>query len=411
MKYYKIHEKVCFSNEKIEYPEISKEAFEKEEGTIYFIYKKPLKKSREGFILSTHEQIFTHNTIDELFIEGQSVEVSDYIQQKIEKREVIALNYPLIQKLEEISMDKEKYSLTILGLGDVGSTLLIGLRLLGKDVVDEIRIFDLNEDKVKRWVLEANQIVYPEDFSLPEVKGCTMEELFDTDVFIFTASKFIPKVGEDAKDVRMVQFEENAKIVRYYAKMAREKNFKGIFAVVSDPVDLLCNVVYEQSNKNEKDEFDAKGLLPNQVRGFGLGVMNARANYYSDVYSQSGRVYGPHGKDLIVANSIEAYDSEKSLVLTKKVVEANLKVREVGYKPYIAPAMSSGAISILETIRGRWNYSTVFIDGVYWGVKNKYVNGLVEIETSMLPEKLKTRIKESYERLFTIYEQNKNISF
>jgi malate/lactate dehydrogenase len=33
----------------------------------------------------------------------------------------------------------------------------------------------------------------------------------------------------------------NARIINLYAQIAREKGFKGIFAVVSDPVDLLCN--------------------------------------------------------------------------------------------------------------------------------------------------------------------------
>jgi hypothetical protein len=303
-----------------------------------------------------------------------------------------------------------KKTVTILGLGDVGGTLLLGLRLLGKDVIDEIRLFDLNENKVKRYILEMNQIVYPNDSDLPKVVSTRMEDLFDTDVFIFTASKFVPKVGNEGKDVRMVQYKANKEIVKIYAKMARKKNYKGLFAVVSDPVDLLCNVVFYESNKNDENVLDFKGLLPNQVRGFGLGVMNGRANYYSEIrglnYQKEGRVFGPHGKGLIVANSLKNYSEKESITLTEDVITANLKVRDTGFKPYIAPALSSGALSILETLRGNYNYSTVFIDGIYWGIRNRLINGSVGIERKVINHQLMMRIKASYDELRCQYEKN-----
>ena len=58
-------------------------------------------------------------------------------------------------------------------------------------------------------------------------------------------------------------------------RMARENHFQGLFCVVSDPVDPLCRAVLLESNKNEAGELDGQGLFPHQVRGFGLGVMNA----------------------------------------------------------------------------------------------------------------------------------------
>ncbi len=192
--------------------------------------------------------------------------------------------------------------------------------------------------------------------------------------------------------------------------MARDFNFKGIFAVVSDPVDLLCNEVYYSSNRNKDGIFDNKGLLPNQVRGFGLGVMNGRANYYSKKmgidYEETGRVFGPHGEGLIVADNILNYNSVNSNILTKKVIEANLRVRDTGFKPYIAPALSSGALSIIETLKGNFNYSTVFIDGIYWGVRNKFINGAIEIERLEISDKLINKIEKSYNGLRKTYEEN-----
>lgn len=69
--------------------------------------------------------------------------------------------------------------------------------------------------------------------------------------------------------------------------MARDKDFKGVFAVVSDPVDLLCKAVYDISNKNDMGAFDYDGLLPEQIEGFGLGVMYARAKYFAGMEKTS----------------------------------------------------------------------------------------------------------------------------
>ena len=81
------------------------------------------------------------------------------------------------------------------------------------------------------------------------------EDLFKCDVFVFVASKGIPPVGSGVKDVRMYQFENNSKIVSQYARQARKEQFKGLFAVVSDPVDPLAKAAYLASNTDEKREF------------------------------------------------------------------------------------------------------------------------------------------------------------
>ena len=75
--------------------------------------------------------------------------------------------------------------------------------------------------------MTKNQIAYPWDYdAMPEVEAVKPEHLFDCDVFVFVASKGIPPVGSGVKDVRMYQFENNAKIMAHYAKMARESRFK-----------------------------------------------------------------------------------------------------------------------------------------------------------------------------------------
>lgn len=303
-----------------------------------------------------------------------------------------------------------KKRVNILAIGDVGSTLLTGLKLLGGDVISSIGICDLSDQITARWEFEMGQVSLPWQYdAFPEVEVISPEKLFDCDMFVFVASKGIPPVGSQVKDVRMYQFENNAKIVAHYARMAREKQFKGLWCAVSDPVDPLAKTAYLESNRDENGNFDGKGLRPEQIQGFGLGVMNARAAYFAKrnpklaSFLAEGRSFGPHGTGLWIANSIDHYDEELSRELTQLTVTANLKMREIGFKPYVAPALSSGALSLLLTLRGEWHCGSVFLDGVYMGVKNRYTPAGVETELlPRIPDSLFGHIQEAAEHLKTI---------
>ncbi len=196
--------------------------------------------------------------------------------------------------MKEIMKKKKPFTLSILGLGDVGGTLLMGLRLLGRDILKEIKIFDLDEKKRRRYYLEINEI--SDGTNLPPIKEAGIEEIFDTDVLVFTVSVFIPPVGTALKDVRLVQFEKNRKILLDYARKAEESGFTGYYFIVSDPVDLLCMNLMDEGN-----------IPSHRVRGFGLGVMEARARFIAkekEVFSEDLRTFGPHGQGLVVINSL-----------------------------------------------------------------------------------------------------------
>ena len=340
------------------------------------------------------------------------VQADERIARAIEDGRVTAVNIsrPGWEETLRWSPKSGKKRVNILAIGDVGSTLLTGLKLLGGDVISSIGICDLSDQITARWEFEMGQINLPWDYNVfPEVEVIPPERLFDCDLFVFVASKGIPPVGSQVKDVRMAQFEANAGIVKHYAKMAREKQFGGLWCAVSDPVDPLAKTAYLESNKDENGVWDGQGLLPEQVQGFGLGVMNARAAYFARrdprlaSFLTEGRSYGPHGTGLFIANSIQNYDEEISQELTQLTVTANLKMREIGFKPYVAPALSSGALSLLLTLRGEWHCGSVFLDGVYMGVKNRCTPAGVETELlPRIPDPLFGHIREAAEHLKTI---------
>ena len=311
--------------------------------------------------------------------------------------------------LEFVVPKPGKKRVHLLAVGDVGGTLLTALKLLGGDVISGLGICDLNENTIARWTAEMGQIAWPWDYgALPEVEAVPPERLFDCDVFIFAATKAVPPVGSGVRDVRMAQLEANRPLAESFARQAREADFRGLFAVLSDPVDPLCRVVWRASNLGPDGEPDYLGLLPEQVQGFGLGVMNARAAYFAKrdprfaSFLTEGRSFGPHGRGLVIANSVERYDDALSQELTQLTLEANLRIRDLGFKPYVAPAVSSGAMQLLLTLRGRWHCSSAPLGGVWFGCKNRFTPWGLELETLELPDALFARLRETERALHEI---------
>ena len=413
--YYKIGEHYCFSKagdlpfEKIGEPE-------PKESMTWLFQREPLS-CRASFLVNDPALLGAEQEdvswLDENRMKSLPgiPELPGWIAKLIKAGKVRAVNasHPRFQEILDYVPKTGKRRVHVLAIGDVGSMLLTGLHLLGGDVISSIWICDISDQVTARWEFEENQIAYPWNYdALPEIDVVSPENLFDCDVFVFVASKGIPPVGSGVKDVRMYQFENNSKIIGQYARMARDHQYKGLFCAVSDPVDPLAKAALLESNKNEAGEFDYMGLLPEQIQGFGLGVMNARAAYYAkrdprfQQFLTEGRSFGPHGQDLVIADSIENYDDGLSKELTELTVTANLKMRAIGYKPFVAPAFSSGALSILLALRGEWHCGSVYLGGVYMGVKNRYSECGLETEILPLPGALYDRIAFAAENLAKI---------
>lgn len=306
--------------------------------------------------------------------------------------------------LNQLKKPVGKQQLNIFGMGDVGSTILSGLFLLGGDLIHTIGIWDLNPMQIERLETEYGQIArpdYPSGF--PKVTGLKKEDFFRGDIVVFCASAGVPPVGHTGEDVRMMQWNKNRVLIADWVKQGIKSGFQGLIAVVSDPVDLLCKEAF----------LTARSIDPawpaDRIRGYGLGVMHGRGCYYARMddefasYEKDGRAFGPHGKGLVLANSIKQYDDTKSRALTQKAAEANLEARGKGYKPFIAPALASGVLSILATLTGDWHYSAVYIGdgerGAYFGLRNRLTEKGTELELLDLPEELFQRIRQSYNEL------------
>lgn len=293
--------------------------------------------------------------------------------------------------------------INVAGLGDVGGTLLTGLVLLDGPV-GTLGVFDFYRPLMERYRLELNQVLpTAEGRVMPRVVPVGEDAVLDCDALLFAASKGVPPVGSAVQDVRMVQYAANRELLRVYARRARDEGFRGMFCQISDPVDQLARYVFLESNRDETGRLDFKGLLPEQVRGFGLGVMEARARFAASERGMDfsmGTVYGPHGKDLIAANDPGAgYDGVLSRQIGEAAATANLAVRELGFKPYIAPGLSSAAISVLAMLKGAEHAAAVPLDGAYFGCHSRLTRFGPRLKRMELHPELLERIRQVHKRL------------
>ena len=65
----------------------------------------------------------------------------------------------------------------------------------------------------------------------------------------------------------------------------------------------------------------------------------------------------------------------------------------------MAPALSSGALSLLDCLRGQWHFSSTYLDGVFMGARNRLGALGIELERLPMPEDLLERIRETMEDL------------
>lgn len=386
------------------------------DGGITWLFRRPPQSGRTALGVSDPRQLFAEGEdicfLDPSRIPGAAAELPPQLLRQIDGHTLTAVNcaHPRWETAWKRACGTPgKKRVHLLAVGDVGGTLLMGLKLLGGDVISSIGICDLNQNTVARWVAELGQVFWPWNYSaLPDVQSVAPDRLFDCDVFIFAATRGIPAVGSAVADVRMAQFAANRPLVEQYARQAREAQFAGQFIVLSDPVDPLCRAAFLASNAGPGGIWDGRGLLAEQIRGFGLGVMNARAadlagkdsRFFS--FLSEGRSFGPHGEGLVIANSVSHYDDVLSRELTELVKTANLRIRDLGFKPYVAPALSSGAMQLLLLLRRQWHCGSVCLGNVWFGCRSRRTAAGLETEVLSLPDPLFDRLRQTERALSAI---------
>ena len=223
---------------------------------VFLVRRDPLK-SRGCFAVGNTAQIMEPENACAL-LPNEAPAALPGVETFVRENGATVLNTAFARAFDHLARPRKKSGLTatLVGLGDVGGTLLIALKLLGREL-SRIAIYDPNEALCRRYEMELNQVLPPDGVPLPEIAICSQERLFDCDLFLFTASRGVPPVGSDVQDVRMAQFVRNREMLAGYARRARETAFDGLFCQISDPVDQLCRAVFLESNRDASGAFDA----------------------------------------------------------------------------------------------------------------------------------------------------------
>ena len=75
--------------------------------------------------------------------------------------QLLNTKYPNWQEVLTLS-EHDKWRINVVGLGDVGGTLLTGLRLLGVEKIQSLGLYDRNIDRIERYKYELSQILSPD---------------------------------------------------------------------------------------------------------------------------------------------------------------------------------------------------------------------------------------------------------
>ena len=133
-----------------------------EAGEVLFGFHRTPGTGRDTFPVTAPSLLTTEEGVSTL-VTAEEPETDPALAAAIAAGRVRAVNltHPRYEELLSPLRRRERVRVNLLALGDVGSTLLMGLRLLGGDVIDSIGICDVRENVPQRWEMELNQIISP----------------------------------------------------------------------------------------------------------------------------------------------------------------------------------------------------------------------------------------------------------
>jgi hypothetical protein len=296
----------------------------------------------------------------------------------------------------------------ISGLGRVGGLAASALAAADRSRtrIGTLLVHDCDEANLERMRQELASVAgWRGAAALPAVQAASLPELFRRcDAFVFAAARSVPPLGASG-DVRLPQFGPNREALRGALDAAVAAAYAGLFFVISDPVELLAQASFHDSNA-PLGEFTGCGLAPERVAGLALGIMWGRALACAQAAGEGPRVarrgvpYGPHSTDVLVFDDPAGPDWDLSAAMTRAARTGNYRIRDLGFIPHIGPALSSIALALPALLAGREVLASTFVDGVYFGAPSRLRWGLAPTRRRVAPE-----VRAQVEALHTLVRE------
>jgi malate/lactate dehydrogenase len=250
------------------------------------------------------------------------------------------VNIERTSKLVDFVEATHNYSnISVIGVGTLGQDILnLALTLPS---LNKLKFYSRNVQKMKCIELDLKSTGKE-----LQIEACEtpVESVKDTDILIMS---FRVKPEEYENYSAQEKLNMQASILWDYSRMLRQYRFSGTVLMLSNPVDVLCEKLYQFSNMSSEDSYDWQGLFSNQIYGLGIGLDCARRKVYSD---KEIEVIGRHSEKLELAyldnnRLVEHKDNE----LLTKVFKYSESVRKYTDRTRFGPAHDT--LNVLQKIQ------------------------------------------------------------
>lgn len=304
----------------------------------------------------------------------------------------------------------------IVGTGNVGSTTAYSL--INQGLCEEIVLIDVNKEKAYAEALDMQHSMYFMNRNI-SIKAGEYADCSDANIVVITASAPMPKDSHN----RLEMLAPSMRIITDIVNSVMASGFKGIFVVVSNPVDIMTYMVWKLS-----------GLPANQIIGSGTALDTARlccslAELYDlDCKSVEAFILGEHGdtefmsfssatiggkylRDVMEDNEKRTGDTTKEMLL-KQTKEAGWEIfNRKGNTCYGIAAATAAIIKSILFNENKILPVSVCMEGHY-GLDKMYLSaptilnatGAKEIVEIRLTEEEQAALNESAKVIRSFYD-------
>ena len=209
----------------------------------------------------------------------------------------------------------------VIGFGNVGTSYVFSL-LFETSKVDEVVIIDTNKEKAEGEVMDLEHCLLLSKSKI-KIRVGEYHDVSDAKIVIITAG-----FRQKANESRIALKDKNTEIVKKITRDVMKEDFKGIFIIATNPVDLMSKVVFKEAN-----------IEASKVIGTGTYLDTIRLRYLIseklnvDIENIHAYVLGEHGDtSFIPYNNITIGPlSIKNFLTYKELKEIDKKVKSLAY--------------------------------------------------------------------------------
>ena len=211
--------------------------------------------------------------------------------------------------------------ISLIGCGNVGMAYAYDL-VNQKVYVDELVLIDINKDKCEGEAMDLNHCMAYSPSKI-KVRVGDYSDCKDSKIVVIAAG-----ANQAPGETRMDLIEKNSKIFKSIISSVMENNFKGIFVVATNPLDVMTYLTLKYS-----------GLKENRVIGSGTTLDTSRLRYLlsekTGVNPKNIEAYviGEHGDSEFIpwSNVNIAYKKVSDILSIEELNKVEEEVRTSAY--------------------------------------------------------------------------------